>query len=70
MNLASLATRKKTGADWISIAIATEKKHNRHNDRDKGGCNASWAYLGMLAKIKLLSGHEEGRLAGAGREIA
>ena len=45
-------------------------KHNRLNGRDKSGCNAGWAYLGMLAKIKLLPGQEEGRLAVAGREIA
>ena len=35
--------------------------------RDKSGCNAGWAYLGMLAKIKVLPGQEEGRLAVAGR---
>ena len=53
----------------VNEAQMPNLKHNRHNGRDKSGCNAGWAYLGMLAKIKLLSG-QEGRLAGAGREIA
>ena len=62
--LSSYATRDHK-IEFASLGY----KHNRHNGRDKSGCNAGWAYLGMLAKIKLLSG-QEGRLASSGREIA
>ena len=44
-------------------------KHNRHNGRDKSGCNAGWAYLGMMAKNKITTG-AGGEAGGAGREIA
>ena len=54
---------------WKILENVIILEHNRHNGRDKSGCNAGWAYLGMLAKIKLLPG-QEGTLAGAGREIA
>ena len=29
-------------------------EHNRRDGRDKSGCNAGWAYIGMLTKCLLV----------------
>ena len=45
--------RSELSKFYLSEYSILLNEHNRHNGRNKSGCNAGWAYLGMLAKIKL-----------------